>query len=390
MPDGLIAPLLVVFAVAVSWILWVVVLYPLGMLALSRLRPRRLRTVGGYEPTVAFVMAAYNEEKVIADRLDNYEQLDYPREKLSFLIGSDASTDATDSTISAYAARNGSIRLRRFDKCGKTRIVYELAASTDADIVVFTDADVLLDPDAVARMVSCFSDPQVGGVIGRMVYTDADRNSGNRGQKRYVEFENGLRRSESLVWTTVGPRGECFAVRRGAYTPLRDYRLSDDLNLAITIPLNGLRVWYEPSVVVRETGRRSLRTEYQRRLRMGQQAAATLLAFRETRKPWSSWLALELWSHKLMRILIGIPLLMAIVTAIPLAFVHPAFVVVAACSAVWILAMAAGYVAERVAVHLPVLQYPLYFTTMLISLTIGSVNGILHGGLAQWTSNRVE
>jgi cellulose synthase/poly-beta-1,6-N-acetylglucosamine synthase-like glycosyltransferase len=383
--------LLILFCLSSLWIAYVFVIYPAGMLLLARIRPRRLTTGREeYQPTVAFVMAAYNEEKVIAGRLENYRELDYPRALLSFHLGSDASTDATDQIVERFATEDQSIRLRRFNRSGKTQIVYELAEETDAEIIVFTDADILLEPEGVQHIVAPFADPTVGGVIGRMVYTDLDTNAGNQGQRKYLEIENELRHAESLVWTTVGPRGECFAVRRGAYRPLTDYRLSDDLNLVITIPLNGFRVWYEPSVVIRETSRRSLSTEFHRRLRMGQQAAATLVAFPETRYPWRSWIGFQIWSHKLLRILAAIPLVVASATAIPLAFHHDLFIVVAVGVAIWCGIMGLGILTERLQLRVRLLQYPLYFTSMIVSLTIGSLRGVMRGGLEKWSSQRVD
>lgn len=391
MPEGLVLALLALFWLSAAWLAWVFVLYPLGMLLLSKLRPRPLvRRLAPYEPTVAFVMAAYNEEAVISDRLQNYQDIDYPVEKRQFLVGSDASTDATDTIVASFASRDDSIHSVRYERCGKTRIVYELAEIADAEIVIFTDADVLLDRDGLRRIVDCFADPLVGGVIGRMVYTDADSNAGNIGQKKYLELENCLRRAEALVWTTVGPRGECFAVRKGAYTPLTNYEYSDDLNLVLTIPQNGYRVWYEPALLIRETSRRSLSTEFRRRLRMGQQAAATLTSYPYTRWPWSSWVAFQVWSHKLLRIMSAIPITLLAMSSFMLAFEMEAFRFLALTLCTWFGVLAVGWVLDTTRIRFRPLQYPLYFTSMIVSLTIGSVRGVLHGGLAKWSSNRVE
>lgn len=391
MVDGLVAFLVVLFVLASGWLCWILLFYPMMMLLLSKLRPRYPRYTGPAEqPTVAFVMAAYNEEKVMADRLENYLALDYPRDRLQFLIGSDASTDCTDSIVRSYARRDSTIELFQFDRCGKTRIVYELAELTKASIVVFTDADVLLDPTGLSQIVTCFRDPQVGGVIGRMIYTHPGDNAGNIGQKKYVEIENRLRRAEALVWTTVGPRGECFAVRKEAYTPLTNYQYSDDLNLVITIPHNGYRVWYEPTVVIRESSQRSLVTEYRRRLRMGQQAAATLMAFPHTRWPWRSWVAFEIWSHKLLRILAAVPLALIAITSLALSFQILIFRYVAAVIGLWLVLLGIGILLDKTRMRIPQLQYLLYFTAMIVSLTVGSVRGVLYGGLDRWSSNRIK
>ncbi len=378
------------FYIAVSWLLYVFIGYPLLIGVWARLRPRPLRRSQGYTPTVALVMAAYNEEKIIGQKLRNYRELDYPRDRMRMYIGSDASVDRTDEIIREFQAEDPSIHLTRYNRCGKTRIIYELAESVDAEIILFTDADVFLEPDGLRKIVACFADPTIGGVVGRMQYHDAEITVGTTGQRKFLEIEDALRRDESLVWSTVGPRGECFAVRRGSYTPLEDYRKSDDVNLAITIPLNGLRVWYAPEVVIHETNKRNLATEFQRRLRMGRQSMATFVSYEGTRYPWRSFVGFQIWSHKVLRNFAAIPWCLLVITSFLLAPEGGVYAFVAAANLAWLAAMAIGWICERFRLNVPILHYPLYFTAMLIGLTIGSTRAVTSGGLEMWNSNRVE
>ncbi|MEO5930959.1 MAG: glycosyltransferase [Candidatus Kapaibacterium sp.] len=378
------------FWFAVAWIVYVMVGYPVMIALLAAIRPRLLKRSGDYLPTVAFVMAAYNEERAIDRRLRNYQEMDYPRELLSFHIGNDASTDATESIINRYAAADPSIHLSSFMRSGKTKIVYELAEAVDADIIIFTDADITVEPNGIRAIVSAMSDPSVGGVIGRMAYQDPGANAGNTGQKKYLEIEDRVREFESLIWTTVGPRGECFAVRRGSYKPLKNYKLSDDLNLVITIPENGLRVWFEPDLMIHELEKRSLGSEYRRRLRMGQQAAVTYLAYDSTRYPWRSLAGFQIWSHKLLRNLAAIPMALALISAVALASGSQFFLWVSLAAAAWGLVMLAGYLCDRFSLKVPILHYPLYFTSMLASLSIGTMRAVFSGGLEMWSSQRLE
>jgi cellulose synthase/poly-beta-1,6-N-acetylglucosamine synthase-like glycosyltransferase len=273
---------------------------------------------------------------------------------------------------------------------GKTQIIYELAERVTADIIVFTDADIMLARDSLRVIVDCLSDPEVGGVLGTIVYRDPDSNAGNTGQRKYLELENTLRRFESLFWTTVGPDGECFAVRRGCFDPPEDYRLSDDLNLVISIPAHGKRVWYERSLMFYEINKRSLGSEYNRRLRMGQQAAATLFQCRETRFPWSSLVGFQLWSHKLLRNLAAIPMAIAVVTAIALAYESTFHGIAAVLAILFVLALLAGYLGDKLRLNVKPLQYPIYFTMMMTSLTVGSLRAVFSGGLEMWNSQRLE
>lgn len=381
------------FWIAFVWMAYVFLGYPLLMWTLARLFPSPIRKSSDYRPDVTFVMAVYNEERVIRRRLDNYLSLTYPRTKLRFMIGSDASTDRTDEIIREYIERDGTIELRRFDRSGKTKIVYTMAEEARSEIVIFCDADILLEPDGVQAMVDCFADPDVGGVVVRMVYEDQDLNAGSVGEKTYYGMEDSMRRYESLYHTTVGPTGQCFAVRRGSYTPLTDYRMSDDLNLVITIPLNGKRVWFEPAAIVQEVNKRTLWSEFRRRLRMGRQSMATFLRYEGTRWPWRSRVGFQIWSHKLFRNLAAVPALLFFAASILLwgAEAGTLYTVAGIASTVWAGLMLLGLIADRLKLDVPLIGYPLYFTLMIAALTTGSLRAIMAGGgLAMWSSPRLD
>lgn len=383
----------ILFWVSFGWLAYVFAGYPLLMALLARLRPMPIRKSESYRPDVTFVMAVYNEGKVIRRRLENYLALSYPREKLRFMIGSDASTDGTDEIIREYQEQDPTIELRRFERSGKTKIVYTLAGEAQSEIIIFSDADILLEPQGLERIAECFADPDVGGVVVRMTYEDDRENAGSIGERTYHGMEDALRRFESLYHTTISPTGPCFAVRRGSYTPLTDYRMSDDLNLVITIPLNGKRVWFEPRAVVQEVNKRTLWSEFRRRLRMGRQSMATFLGYEGTRLPWRSRVGFQIWSHKLFRNLAGIPALLFVLSALVLWGTGGGIVyaVAGALALVWIGFLIVGLIADRLKLDIPIIGYPLYFTLMVAALTVGSLRAIVAGGgLAMWSSPRLD
>lgn len=387
--------LALLFYLSVAWLLYVFVIYPLLIVLLAKLRSRPLQPAktDAPLPSVALVMAAYNEERLIAAKLQNYLELEYPRELLTFFIGSDGSTDRTDEIIQEFIAKDPSIQLHRFHRTGKTKIIFDLGNQVQSDLIVFTDADALLCPDSPTIIARCFADPEIGGVVARVVPVDEAINAGNRGEKSYTGMEDRLRVNESLVWSTVGPTGPCFAVRRGGYDHLHDDRLSDDTYLVINIPLRGKRVWFEPSLLVREVNHRTLWSETGRRVRMGQKGAATFFAFPETRFPWRSWISFEVWSHKVLRHLSSIPAVVVFFTSIPLALVCGGigYQIVAGFSVLWFFAVVLGILLERLRVNISLVQYPTYFTLMLVGLTIGCMRTIFHGaGLATWVSPRLK
>lgn len=383
----------IIYWFCVLWLLTVFVLYPVTVAVVARLRPRPIRRDETVLPPVTFVMAAYNEEAIIGRRLGNYHDLDYPREKLRFMIGSDASTDRTDEIIRSFVQDDPSIELRRFERSGKTKIVYSMAGEVSEGLIVFTDADIVMEPDSLRRIVSCFGDPEVAGVVVQVDYQEDEENAGSIGERSYHGAEDRLRRNESLVGSTIRPTGQCFAVRPGSYTPLTDMRMSDDLNLAITIALNGYRVWFEPDAVVTEVNRRTLRSEFSRRLRMGQQSMATYRRYHGTKWPWRSATGLKLWLNKLLRNLAGLPFFLALLIGPLLALLDAGaiYTISAIGTALWVALILIGWLADRFGLRLPVLAYPLYFTAMVGALTIGSIRALTQGGgLAMWTSPRIN
>ena len=387
--------LIILLIISTLWLLTVFLFYPLGIALLARLRPRPIAK-GSEEidlPMVTFVMAAYNEELVIERRIRNYQELDYPKEKLRFIIGSDASSDRTDEIVTAIMEEDPTIELRRFDRSGKTKIVYTLASEVIEGIIIFSDADIVMTPDTVRHIVRCFDDPEVGGVVAHVVYEEEEENAGSIGERNYHNAEDRIRYHESLVHSTIRPTGQCFSVRPDSYTPIRDYRMSDDLNLAITVALNGYRVWFEPNAKVIEVNRRTLETEMIRRFRMGQQSMASFMQYEGTRWPWRSWTGLKIWLGKLLRNLAGIPVLLFWISSILLAIIDgsPISLIPGGLTAFWLLMVLLGKIADRLGLSLPLLAYPLYFTSMLAALTIGSLRAFTQGGgLAMWSTPRLE
>ena len=386
--------LTIVLLSSLLWLLTVFLIYPWTVALLAKIRPRPIQKAEPVElPMVTFVMAAYNEERVIRRRIQNYQELDYPRERMRFIIGSDASSDRTDEIIQSMMEEDDSIELHRFDRSGKTKIVYTLAGTISEGIVIFSDADIVMDRLLLRRITECFEDPEVGGVVAHVFYEEEELNAGSLGERNYHSGEDKLRANESLLGSTIRPTGQCFAVRPDAYTPLTDFRMSDDLNLAITIALNGHRVWFEESARIVEVNRRNLTSETGRRLRMGQQSMASYLGYWGTRWPWRSTTGLKIWIGKLARNLAGVPALSFFVSSILLAALDgaPAFQIAAGFSLLWLLLVLLGAIGDRLGRSLRLFAFPLYFTVMVAALTIGSLRAFTQGGgLAMWSSPRLE
>ncbi len=288
----------VMFWGSLAMILYVYFGYPLVLLLAARFR-RPTRYDDTYEPTVSLVIAAYNEEQVIREKLANALALDYPADKLEIVVASDGSTDATDCIVQSYADRG--VVLRRVEpRGGKTRALNRVIPRTHGDILVLSDANTMYRPDAIQKLVRHFADPSVGAVSGDVRLVDAaDTHAHSEGL--YYRYEHGLQRLESKIGSMIGVDGAMYAVARHCFRPPADHTVVDDLVISMTAARLGYRVLYEPQAVAIEDSTSSSEEEFRRKIRI---VAGGIQAFLQGQgvPRWRQPLLLFCYvSHKLLR-----------------------------------------------------------------------------------------
>ena len=188
--------------------------YPLLLWCVSRMRARPVKSAA-FEPTVSVVITAYNEERDLRSKLENTLALDYPRSKLENIVASDCSTDATDEIARAFASRGVSLH-RQPKREGKTSAQNAAVKIARGDIILFSDATTLYQPDVLRVMMPNFADSQVGCVAGKLIYVDPEKTGVGRGAKSYWGYETFLKRHESRIWSLIGASGCLYAVRPSA------------------------------------------------------------------------------------------------------------------------------------------------------------------------------
>jgi cellulose synthase/poly-beta-1,6-N-acetylglucosamine synthase-like glycosyltransferase len=294
----------VVFWFALGALVWTHVGYPAATAIAARLRKRR-PAVGDELPTVAVVVAAYNEESVIARRLDNLLTVDYPRDRLDILVASDASTDRTDEIVEGFGDRG--VGLERCPRGGKVAAQNRAVASTDAEIVAFSDANATWAPDALRKLVRNFADPTVAYVCGRLnVQSDDGRNK----EGLYWRYELSLRADESLVDSITGGNGSIYAVRRSDYVDV-DPRFGHDLSFPYLMVQRGRRAVYEPEAQAYEKATPTNEDEYRRKVRMFEHCWAIVFEGSMLRGLRPLYLV-ELLSHRHLRYASGVLHLIAL------------------------------------------------------------------------------
>jgi len=215
-------------------------------------------------PDIAIIIAAYNEEEDISNRLNNIQKLDYPKDKVFTYIGSDGSDDATNSLVQEYEMEN--LQFSAFsERRGKASVLNDLCSIAKEEILIFSDANTQFDQSAIKAMVTWFKDPTVGGVCGELEIHSQDSNHDGF----YWKYEKTIKENENKINGLLGANGAIYAVRKKLFKPIDKDTIIDDFMIAMNIVLQGYKLIYESRAVAHETAPDSVQHEFKRRVRIG-------------------------------------------------------------------------------------------------------------------------
>jgi cellulose synthase/poly-beta-1,6-N-acetylglucosamine synthase-like glycosyltransferase len=316
-------------------------------------------------PRVAILIAAFNEEEVIESKLRNTEQLTYPKDRLEVLLGLDAPTDATAERVRLVPMA----ALRLFDfptRRGKLAVLRDLSQQTKADILLFTDANTVLNSDCVLKLVRHFNDPRVGAVSGEEIRRGGKDCSG---ESLYWRFESAIKVLESRLNCSLGANGAIYAVRRELFHPSPS-SLVEDLELPLKIRFSGSRVIYDPEAIGIEDIVPDVKAQFQRRARLGAGNYQTLFENPGYSNPFKGPPAFAFISHRLLRWL-GPFLLVAAFLANCVAVGSPFYSMMLVCHALFYLAAAIGYWQSRNGKSSRAFALPFQFCLMNASYVAG-------------------
>jgi cellulose synthase/poly-beta-1,6-N-acetylglucosamine synthase-like glycosyltransferase len=344
--------------------------YPALLLLISAFCRRRKSDLG-YCPSISVLIAAYNEEKSIEEKIEQTLALDYPADKLEIIVLSDCSRDGTDQIVRSF--RDPRVRLLRMRKRrGKTHAQNEGVKAAKGEIIVFSDATTVYHSQALRYLACNYQDPTVGAVTGRNRYFDPDGNSPTGlGTVAFWNYENLIKTMQSRIHTLSGCVGCIYSVRKCVYKELPDDVISD-LVQPLWVIQKGYRVVFEGRAWAYEETTNSTAQEFSMRIRVVTRGMRGLLSVPELLKPWNyGWTSFQLYSHKVLRWLVPIFLIGAFVSSL------------LTCQTHWVrnvLALqAAFYAAALLTVVFPThrtwkpLTIPLYFCTLNAAALVGLV-----------------
>ncbi len=298
--------------------------YPLviGLMASLFGRPDDTEGIAAGLPRVSLLVAAHNEEDVIAARLDNALAADYPAERLEVVVATDGCTDRTADIVRRYADRG--VRLIESPKRrGKATTLNEAVPQLAGEVVVLSDANTFFQPDAIRRMAGRFDDPGVGVVCGQLVLTDPT--VGTNADGLYWRYETFLKKCEGRLGALLGANGGIYALRRSVFRPVPADTIVDDFVIPLEAKLrSGCGITYDRRAVAHEETPPTVRAEFRRRARIGAGGFQCLGLLWRLLNPARGWIAFTFWSHKVFR-WAGPFFLLGMATAAVLLARHPLY-----------------------------------------------------------------
>ena len=302
----------IVFWLSVGLILWTQLGYAAALAAFARL-PSRSRsrsrsraraadgppaTTGSEPPSLSLIIAAHDEQSVIAEKLANALALDYPRERLEVIVACDGCSDAT-----APLARDaGADLVLELPRGGKVRAQDAAVERARGEIVAFSDANALWQPQAARALAGAFSDPRVGYACGQVRFTRGPGGAGAANQEGlYWRYELAVRGLESRLYSVTAGNGAIYATRRRTYMVV-DPIMGHDLSLPFNMVKRGLRAVYVPEARASERMVPSLAGEFQRKRRMMSHTWPILLrGGMLSPRGYPAGYAAMIFSHRLLR-----------------------------------------------------------------------------------------
>lgn len=298
-----------IFWASVIFIGYTYIGYPVLLWSISFLKKRETCIDESFTPKVSMIIAAYNEEKCIREKLIQTLELDYPKNRFEVIVASDGSTDKTDEIVLEFKDKGVSL-IRQDPRGGKTAAQNRAVKAANGEILIFSDATTIFEPTAIRALVKHFKDPGVGCVAGREIFIE-NKTSVSRQAGFFWKYELFLRKKEAAIFTLIGVSGCIFAIRPQLYTRLPE-GLIEDFALPLQLASRGFRTLYEEKAIGYEEASKTIRNEFSRKARIVSGGINVVMTMRYLLNPIRfPLLSFYLFSHKICRWLVPICMMIA-------------------------------------------------------------------------------
>lgn len=323
-------------------------------------------------PTLTLVIAAYNEESIIEEKIANTLQLSYPAGKLSVIFVTDGSSDRTPELVAKYPE----IKLMHTPvRSGKILAMHRAMDEVNSEVVVFTDANTFLNKDALLLIARHYADPKVGAVSGEKRVMQDALSDATAGEGFYWKYESTLKKWDSELYSVVGAAGELFSVRRSLYRSVEPDTIVDDFMISMRIAEQGYRIVYEPEAYASELSSENIKEELKRKVRIAAGGMQSILRLQRLLNPFHDpLLTFQYISHRVLRWTVT-PFLMILALVLNILIVMQSggviYQILLAGQVVFYGLALAGWVLETQKIKVKALFVPYYFCMMNYAVMAG-------------------
>lgn len=325
-------------------------------------------------PTCTLIVAAYNEDGLMDEKIQNSIALTYPENKLEFIFITDGSTDRTAEIVSAYPQIR---HMHSNERKGKIAAVHRAMDEVTTQVVVFTDANTFLNAEALINICRHYTDAKVGAVAGEKRVYAKDANA-TAGEGFYWKYESKLKTWDSELYSVVGAAGELFSIRTELYQPVSPDTILDDFMISLLVAENGYRVIYEPEAYATESASQNVGEELKRKIRIAAGGIQSIIWLKSLLNPFKTpVLSFQYISHRVLRWTI-VPFLMIISLIINLIIVFEGSIALTyqlllLAQVGFYLAAISGWILEERHIKVKIFFIPYYFCMMNYAVIMGII-----------------
>lgn len=338
-------------------------------------------------PSVTLLVAAFNEQDLIKEKVENCLALDYPKNKIQIIFITDGSSDNTPNIIKQFT----DIELLHEDiRAGKMAAIKRAIPYIKGEITVFTDANTFLNTEAIKELVKHYQNPKVGAVAGeKRIKVDTEADASAAGEGFYWKYESALKKWDYELYTSVGAAGELFSIRTSLYQPVESDTIIDDHMIAMRIAETGYIIGYEPNAYATETASADSKEELKRKIRIAAGGIQSVLRLKKSANPfYNPILTFQYISHKVLRWTVT-PWLMIflLILNIIICLSDPdkiLYLIILLAQILFYLASTAGYFLESRKIKIKILFIPFYFSMMNYAAIAGTLRYFKGNQSAAW------
>lgn len=357
------------------------------LVKVKRLFNKRVILVhGNYLPTVSILIAAYNEEDLIEEKITNTLELNYPKDKVQIIVITDGSTDLTVSKVREY---QDVVLLHKDQRAGKMAAIKRAIPYITGEVLLFTDANTFLNQLAVRELVKHYRNDQVGAVAGeKRIIVEESADASSAGEGFYWKYESFLKKCDYELYSNVGAAGELFSIRTKLYEPVEADTIIDDHMIAMRIAEKGYIIAYEPNAYAIETASANVKEELKRKVRIAAGGIQSILRLRKAANPFRNpVLTFQYLSHRVLRWTLT-PILLPVIFILNGIIVYSGgsllYQILFLAQCIFYFSAYMGFYFERKNIRIKALFIPFYFCMMNYAVIAGIIRYFRNAQSAAW------